>query len=121
MSSAIYKSIVLLYGNDDGSTSLRHVEYEINPDTGLTYVPLTPLVLARSVAIASELEGTNINLRCLNLVISGREFKAVIPYNPANLTTLKACIREILNSPGVIAGRYLGESENNGDTANNNL
>ena len=121
MASVLYKSLVLLYQNDDGSAVLRHVEYEINPATGQTFVPLTPLVLAREVDVTSQLEGTNIHLRSLNIVVDNREFKAVIPYNSSDIAKLKTCIREILDSDRVTAGRYIGESQSNGDTANNNI
>ena len=121
MTSTSYKSIVLLYQNDDGSNSLRQIEYEIDPATGKTYVPLTPLVSTRIVPVSSKFEGMNVNLRSLIIVVDQREFKAVIPYSPKTNQTLKACIREILDSSRVITGKYQGELQSYGDTANNNI
>lgn len=121
MVSNRYRSIVLLYSNDDGTNCLRHVEYEINPKTGDTYVPLTPLVLARIVDVRVRLEGTNTSLRSLNLLIDRLEFEAVIPYNQSDTAKLKACVREILDSTSVTAGKYQGESQSYGDTANYNI
>ena len=121
MSSFPYKPISLLYDNDDGSVSIKHQKLRVRPGTRDTFVPLTPLVMAREYTTSSQFEGTSVNARHLNLVIEEQEFKSIIPYGPANLSTLKSCIREILDHKSVFAGRYFGESLLNDYTANNHL
>lgn len=121
MASFAYVSQLLLYDNDDGSQTLRHQKLRLIEETAQPIVPITPLVAARRVNSSYQYEGTSTSLRHLNLAIDGQEVKAVIPYGASDGVQQKSCIREILNRPGVLAGRYVGESENYGDTANHNF
>lgn len=121
MASFAYRSQLLLYDNDDGTQSLRHQKLKIVAGTTEPIIPITPLMAAREVSTLYQYEGTNQNLRHLNCAVDGQSVKAVIPYGSSDVPTLKACVREILDSPGVIAGLYVGESENHDDTANYNL
>lgn len=121
MPSFAYKSLVLLYDNDDGSQSIRTQKLKIKPNTNETYVPLTSLIIERQIGFNSQIENTIVNVRHLNLEIDKQEFKLIIPYNSSNSSKMKACIKEILEFSQVTAGRYIGESIKDGDTANNNI
>ena len=121
MASFPYKSQLLLYDNDDGTQSLRHQKLRIEDGTTDTIAPNTPLITDREVSTNYQYEGTNKDLRHVNVALEDLEVKTVIPYSAGNTSTLKSCIREVLNSSGVIAGRYIGESQAYGDTANTNF
>ena len=121
MVSRQYRSFLFLYEDDKGTQSLKQQNWEINPTTGNTFIPLTPLLQARIVATTRQYEITNTKLRHLNLLIDEREFTVLIPYAPNNTIQLKACIQEILGSESVATGYYVGESKLNGNKPNNNL
>lgn len=121
MASYAYVSQILLYDNDSGNQSLRHQKLRINPDTNQTYVPLVSSLTAREYDTSSKFDSTDTHGRHLNLDLVELEEQTMIPYGSADVANLKGCIRQLLDQPGVNTGRYVGEYQLNGDTANHNL
>jgi hypothetical protein len=121
MASSAYKSLIVVYDNDNGSQSLRHQKLTVKPGTSDTYAPLVGSVLTREYITPYKLEGTNTNVRHLNMVIDQVEIDLILPYGPIASSSLKSCVRNLLDHSSVFAGKYIGESYSNGDSANLNF
>ena len=93
----------------------------INPATGNTYSPITPLIAAREISTVAKFETAAVAARHLNLELNDREAKIMLPYGASDAGNLKNCIRELLNQSVVISGKYHGESRGYDNPTNNNL
>ena len=118
MASSAYISQALIYDNDSGFESIRHQKLLLKPGTNQPYVPQVGLLTAREYSTSSKFDSTDTHGRQVILDLTEIQVKTIIPYGSNNASSLKRCIRQLLNSNGVFGGRYWGEYLLNGDTAN---
>lgn len=118
MASSAYISQTLIYDNDSGFQSIRHQKLLIKPGTNQSYVPQVGLLIAREYSTSSKFDSTDTHGRHVILDLTEIQVKTIVPYGSANVGSLKGCIRQLLDADGIFAGRYLGEVQLDGDTAN---